>query len=557
MKKTLLEQIIFKKETVWRKANQISLKSQATVIVTFAMLLFFSINNTANAQVAFTENFNSGLNGWSTNWSSTSGLACEGTSAARKNIYTAGTAGSFTSPSVGTSNGGLITLSFLYKITNWPAATVATPATFGTINVQYSGNSTGPWTTVHTINSTNHTPNASCDTVTVPSFSVGPGSMYVRFECLYGTGDYYMYFDDINISQSSPPSCVLPAALAATNITANTADLSWTSGSGLSIGEYGIAGFTPGTGSTLGTTSPQSISGLSPITNYEFYVIDDCGTNGISDTAWSSFTTSIQGAVGVTCTTPGANSTVLFTEEFDNNTAGWTGDIGSSGGQWEIPDGSGSSSTGASSAHSGANFMNVEASGFATGNTASIVTPAIDMSAAVNDAELSFWMHAYGANMGDLDVGVGTSATGPFTTVFSWSGQLQTSGTAPWQNVGVNLASYVGQTIYVEYKMTSTTGGFTSDMSIDLMEVTSCLSCVAPSAIAASNITSTGADVSWTAGLNETAWDAQWGPTGFALGTGDSIATTLNPVSLVGLTPNTIYDFYVRADCGGTSGVSG
>ena len=39
----------------------------------------------------------------------------------------------------------------------------------------------------------------------------------------------------------------------------------------------------------------------------------------------------------------------------------------------------------------------------------------------------SFWIHAYGAEIGTLNLGIGNSPTGPFTTVFSTSGETQTS----------------------------------------------------------------------------------------------------------------------------------
>jgi hypothetical protein len=355
------------------------------------------------------------------------------------------------------------------------------------------------------------------------------------------------------ITQACPP----PTAFSATNITTTGANIAWNSGSSLSNVEYGPAGFTPGSGTTLtGVTSPQTLSNLTPATAYDVYIIDDCGSGSLSPALTGSFSTSIQTAVGVTCTTPGAGSATIFTEEFDNNNAGWTGDINSGNGSWEIPDDAGSSNTGADNAHSGANYMNYEASNTAT-NQGSIVSPAIDLSAAVNDAELSFWMHAYGATMGTLTVGVGTSASGPFTNVFTWSGQLQTSGSAPWQNVGINLASYVGQTIYIQFTQIDDQGSFYGDMSIDLVEVSACFTCVPPSAPSANVLSSTSAEVTWTPGLNETSWDVQWGPTGFVPGTGDSIIMGTNPDTITGLMPNTTYDYYVRANCGGTSGVSG
>ena len=80
-----------------------------------------------------------------------------------------------------------------------------------------------------------------------------------------------------------------------------------------------------------------------------------------------------------------------------------------------------------------------------------MVSPAIDLTQVSDSAELSFWMHAYGATMGTLTVGIGTSATGPFTPAFTWSGELQTALNDPFQQVGIRLDNYVGQIIYVEF----------------------------------------------------------------------------------------------------------
>lgn len=54
--------------------------------------------------------------------------------------------------------------------------------------------------------------------------------------------------------------------------------------------EYGLGGFVPGTGTTLngitGTDGPPyMITGLDPITNYSFYILQDCGVDGLSDTS--------------------------------------------------------------------------------------------------------------------------------------------------------------------------------------------------------------------------------------------------------------------------------
>ena len=112
--------------------------------------------------------------------------------------------------------------------------------------------------------------------------------------------------------------------------------------------------------------------------------------------------------------------------------------------------------------------MNYEASN-TLANNGTIVSPAIDLSAGADDARLSFWMYAYGADMGTLNAGVGTSAAGPYTTEFTWTGQLQTSGSDAWVNVGVDLSAYVGSTIYIAFTQYDTVTGqlYAGDMSID------------------------------------------------------------------------------------------
>ncbi|QHI37582.1 hypothetical protein IMCC3317_29620 [Kordia antarctica] len=251
--------------------------------------------------------------------------------------------------------------------------------------------------------------------------------------------------------------------------------------------------------------------------------------------------------VGVTCGL--GTSTFVFTEEFDI-VSGWTGNLNIDDGSWEIPDGSTSIGTGPNTAFSGANFMNFEASGDTTA-TASAVSPAIDLSTATSGAELSFYMHAYGADMGTLNVKVGTSASGPFTTVFTQTGELQTSGAEAWVPVGVNLDTYIGQVIYIEFSHTGTGTGIEGDMAIDYVRVETCGSfCIEPSGLAVSAITQDSATVSWTENNGETAWEYVIQPAGTGIPTGPGTAATSTTVNITSLNPGTNYEVYVRTICG-------
>ena len=75
-------------------------------------------------------------------------------------------------------------------------------------------------------------------------------------------------------------SCSSPSNLSTSNITDTTMDLSWTAGGSETIWniEYGPSGFSQGMGTTLSgiTSNPLTITGLSELTTYDFYVQADC-----------------------------------------------------------------------------------------------------------------------------------------------------------------------------------------------------------------------------------------------------------------------------------------
>ena len=364
---------------------------------------------------------------------------------------------------------------------------------------------------------------------------------------------------DIGADEYTPPACAFPGGLTATNISSDSADLAWMENGTATTWylEWGPAGFTLGTGTTvtINTTPMYTLKGLNPATAYEYYVRSFCGAGDTS--SWSTsftFSTSIAGPRGVSCVT--GNPTVIFSEEFDAQ-GGWTGDISTAAvaGDWNFgrSGATGSSNTGPSAAHSGSNYVFVEASGSAGspwGTNAIMVSPAIDLTAVTDSAELSFWIHAYGQSMGTLDVGVSTSASGPFTSLFNYTGQIQSADTDPWVNVGARLDAYVGQVIYLQFDFLIGNNYF-SDIGIDLLEVTSCASCSAPSNSMTSAITPTSAQFNWMENGLATQWEVEYDTTGFTLGTGNSMVVNTDTfLNVTTLTSQTAYDWYVRAICG-------
>lgn len=79
--------------------------------------------------------------------------------------------------------------------------------------------------------------------------------------------------------------CSVPRGLAATSVGLTTATLNWTaaSGNGTFTVEYGPNGFAPGTGAPGAVTrtgiasTSLSLTGLSPLQTYQFYVTQNCG----------------------------------------------------------------------------------------------------------------------------------------------------------------------------------------------------------------------------------------------------------------------------------------
>ena len=93
------------------------------------------------------------------------------------------------------------------------------------------------------------------------------------------------------------------------------------------------------------------------------YVQADCGTDSSIWVGPITFTTLIQGASGVTCSSgsPG----FAFDDDLESN-IGWTGDIGTgaTGGDWNFDTGgTNSTGTGPAAAHSGSGYIHYEATG--------------------------------------------------------------------------------------------------------------------------------------------------------------------------------------------------
>ncbi len=352
--------------------------------------------------------------------------------------------------------------------------------------------------------------------------------------------------DDIVIEEIS---CPFPTGLSATNITAMSVDLSWTTGGAKNWDvEYGVAGFTLGTGTRINNpANPHILSGLTPSTDYEFYVRDSCGAGDFS--VWEgphTFRT-------LSCLAPSslrASGTTLTIATLSWTTGGTN--------NWDVEYGAAGFTLGTGTRIS--TLANPYAvSGLTSGQSYEFY---VRDSCGVGDVSVWKGPHAFSVLSCQVPSSLRASNTAPTITALSWT----TGGANSWElEYGVaGFALSSGTRIGVTTNPYAVSG-LTSGQSYEFYVRDSCgvgdvsrwagpqafrtLSCPDPSSLSAGGITQTTATLSWVIG-GASEWELEYGIAGFARGTGTRINNPANPYILSGLTPGTDYEFYVWDSCG-------
>lgn len=284
--------------------------------ITFFVLLFcFSFSF---SQVAINENFNSGTpTGWTDTYTNSTVVACEGSSE-RVNIYDFNPNGNLTSPNqVGASNATDLTISFDYRILDYPTSWDADPDTpttagWGSAELQYSTDDGANWTTVLTINDDNHVVAFDCATMTatVPAASL-PDGADVKLQIIntWADGDYYFYVDNFSATQValSPPNC--DASLTITADVGVEGDISWSAATGAPSGYNLTVGSSSGASDILATTdvgdvTTYNLGTLSYTTTY-YATIESYNDNGVATGCTEqTFVTEDAPPAGTDCNNP-------------------------------------------------------------------------------------------------------------------------------------------------------------------------------------------------------------------------------------------------------------
>ena len=325
----------------------------------------------------------------------------------------------------------------------------------------------------------------------------------------------------------------------ATGVTPTSMTLTWTE-----VGEansweveYGPVGFTPGSAAgtveTVTSEPPFTISNLTPATTYDVYVRSDCGGE------YSLYSTKL--TVFIPCT---ALDSLPYVEGFDTYGTG-TGIYPTC---WDRIN-TYSTTTNypyiTTTHYDGVGSLYFYAATSGTYNIA--ISPMIDESIPVNTLQTTFMWRASNATS-RLEVGVMTNPANAST--FVPVDTIVASATSTWEGFEVPFSQYTGEGHYIAFRVaynSSATGyGYLDSVVIDLIP-----SCPRPLHVTASNITTSSVDLSWDQNGNPNSWVIEYGPNGFAPGTGTEVTVTTNPYTVTGLDHSTVYDFYVTADCGG------
>ena len=363
----------------------------------------------------------------------------------------------------------------------------------------------------------------------------------------YGNGDAYLYLDDVTLRLK--PSCASPTDLTVDNITTGTAELGWTANSGEQAWTVYYKKITEEEyNSVPADANPFTLEGLTPASNYVFYVVANCSeTEQSYESATFSFTTEC-----------GAIDALGYSENFD----GITGDNNytptanvlpncwsyinesTSSSYMYFPVVSSYSTSYANSTPNGLKF-------YAYGSTSSDEYAILPEMENLAGKQISMQAKGYSATS-VFKVGLMTNPTDASTFVEITNGANPAISSSSFQEYTFIVPADATAS-HIAIMMEAPTGYNSLGIYIDDITITEAPSCLKPSDLTATLIPGDGtkATLAWTENGEATAWQIMLNDNENEL-----IEADVNPFTLENLTPETIYTAKVRANCGGSDGVS-
>ncbi|MCF7867396.1 MAG: choice-of-anchor J domain-containing protein [Candidatus Cloacimonetes bacterium] len=240
-------------------------------------------------------------------------------------------------------------------------------------------------------------------------------------------------------------------------------------------------------------------------------------------------------------------------ETFDSATipTDWVNDTGDGGGDWNFVTSNSHCASGDNTTGTGYYAHLNDYSIYTSQNPVNLITPRLDLTSGSTDFVYYYWI---GSNSATNPIIIDVSSDGGS----NWTEGVYThdhTTTGAWTQNTISLAAYTASNnVLVRFRGISNYGWNFCNSGIDDVSGPNLYvpANPAPTDITTTNITSTSADLDWTNGGSESAWEVEWGPSGFTQGSG----TTISPISThpYNLNPPlsalTTYDWYVRADYG-------
>ncbi len=357
-------------------------------------------------------------------------------------------------------------------------------------------------------------------------------------------------------------TCYIPTGFTADNLRADGADLKWTPPvQGTSTGYQWRIVPAGGTvtdvavdSGVVGTVNMINIATLAPSTGYQAYIRSVCGTAIGDTTSWVgplSFTTT---QIPVT--------TFPWTEDFETGGAGWTLSNGTLLNKWHVD----------TAAHNGGarglyiSNNNGVNNAYTTTSNASTVHAWRDISfpAGYPIIELSFDWRSRGENNYDyMRVWVVPASYMPTpgtATANQITGNNERTQLGANFQSGTNFATarytlppaLAGTTARLVFEWRNdASGGTQPPVAVDNIMI-AVSDCAAPIGLTAVNITHDSTDIVWTPSGSATLWQIEYGPAGFARGSGTYLMSGDTSVGVGSLIDNTSYDVYIRSACTAT-----
>ncbi|MBR4787577.1 MAG: fibronectin type III domain-containing protein [Bacteroidales bacterium] len=349
---------------------------------------------------------------------------------------------------------------------------------------------------------------------------------FVAIRCGDGVGFNTVIID--NMSLDNAEYCFRPLDVVVGNISHETAEINWYSPSSISncTYVYGESGFQPDTAFAYTTqnTGSLELTQLVPNTSYDIYIRNDCA--GGMPSPWSHV---------CTFTTLCAPLQVPYVQNFDQ------GDYGPG----IIPECWLITGNGSAFVDNNANSYQQRCVIFSTSDASAVylTMPAFD--ATISTVQLNFFAKFGNMNY-SLDVGVMSNPAD--TSTFELVERVN-ARTNVWNEFHIPLVAYSGTGRYITIR--SSYRALTA--YVDNLSVTFAPGCVKPANLHAIDLTANSVTLAWRKGSNESNWEVVYGPSGFnpnVLTSGVvSVPATDDTTDIIGLTPATYYDVYVRSAC--------